>query len=199
MNEPKGGANESLLSWARPVPQPGKRPFVEGCASADWDTDKDRRWRRIKTDRAAHEHMWKRWPLSEVARRMGYTTRAVIVKPRLTVFSGGREFPPDTAGFERTLYGFVPKSLLDQLDACSAASGSSPDAWIDARAKAIGQQSLSELGLKPRSGEHSRTVEVALSDEAYEVLQKAAVEADSSISRIVQHMVADHCVVTPQP
>lgn len=161
--------------------------------TGNFDLHQDRKFRRIKTDRAAQEHMWKRWPLSEVARQMGYESRAPIVHPRSVVLMGGREFPPDTAGFERTLYGFMSKKLIDQLEACAGASDLSSDAWIDAQAKAIGEQRLVELGRKPRLEGERRAVEVALSDAAYELLARASVEADCSLSHIVQHMVTTHC------
>lgn len=167
--------------------------------TATLDSSKDRTWRRIKTERAAHEHMWKHWPLSEVARRMGYNTRASLVSPRMVQFDGGRAYPPDTAGFERTLYGFIPKLMLDELEACAAASSSSLDAWIDTQARAAGLERLIELGSQDRSGKDPRSVEIALSDEAYRLLQKAAVKVDSSMSHVVQSLVAAHCPVPEHP
>ena len=157
------------------------------------DTERDRTWRRLKTERAAHEHMWAHWPLSEVARRMGYTTRSSIVSSHSPLFMGGRAFPPDTKGFERTVYVYLQMPLLERVDACAASSDASRDAWIDAQVKALGQPALEALGRKPRLKGERREVGVAMSDAAYETLEKAAVTLGQTRSHIVQHMIEEHC------
>ncbi|MEM6294371.1 MAG: hypothetical protein AAGA54_24060 [Myxococcota bacterium] len=163
--------------------------------AAAFDSAKDTVWHRIESDRASHEHMWKHWPLSEVARQLGYTSRSEVVLPRASVLQGGRVYPPDTVGFENTLFGYVPERELQQLKACAAAAGRSPDAWLDAQAKTTGADRLVELGRQVRVAGERRLVELALSAKAYQMLQRAAFDADTSVSHVVQRLIIAKCPV----
>jgi len=176
--------------------------IVDGAlvGAAAFDSSKDRKWRKIRRERAAHEHMWTHWPLSDVARRLGFSSRSYLVDPTLIEFMGGREYPPDTAGFERTLFTYVHQTLIESLEACAAKEGSSPDALLDAWALELGADGLAEFGRQPRQPHgDKRPVEYALASAAFDAFGKAGLDADTSYGHMLQNLIASRCAPAKTP
>ncbi len=102
--------------------------------------------------------------------------------------------PDDTKKLTEMLRSFMQASLVKRLVKCSTTAGTSPDAFLNELILRIGNRGVAAVAANPRApGGDKRAVEYAVSENAYAVVRKVIVDADTSAGHVLQQLVVTHC------
>ena len=107
--------------------------------------------------------------------------------------SGCRMDAPETNNFILCEW-FLPMALLERLQRAAEGVYKKPWMLFDSWIPELGPEGVAALAARPRRTEgDNRKVKIPVRESARQILVGAAVAADTSLSHIAQHLIAEHC------
>jgi hypothetical protein len=168
----------------------GVTEFVNGAVASSREVTwlEDATLQSLEDEAARDAWVWERFPVSELARRMGLSQRPIRVRWSANGLGRPRPDEPEAqTGSARSIY--LPARMAQEIEAAAHERRVSPSKLLSDRIRALGAGPLAVIARGPRDPATDKVkVTLFLSDEMLAALDAAAVEADTSVSHVVQRV-----------